>query len=176
MLRLIIASLFGVVLSGCTPIQHQTVQLQPFDPSKYLDYRNTGDGIITGQAFLRQNGGGVVTCAGSSVLLIPNMPFFREWLSAIAFKNNPSISPSDMAEMKSVIKEAHCDAQGNFSFYNLSSANWIIMAKVNWEVSRRKQGGELASLVKSTDGQTISIILSTKINDDFFKINTPSIY
>ncbi len=45
-------------------------------------YRQGGTASIIGQGFLRQQGGGVVTCAGEQVLLMPDLPPIRQAIEA----------------------------------------------------------------------------------------------
>lgn len=119
----IIASI--VLLTGCAP---KMVALQnKFDPNltKSLIEKD-GNNTLDGNAFLRQNSGAVITCAGSEVLLIPVTQYSIERTSVIfgnsysgffpiqfdkkiQFDNNPEL-------FVNLMKRERCDSQGNFSF------------------------------------------------------------
>src|SRR4030095_16529486 len=69
--------MLGLLCAGCAtrqPVQMQTA----FDPLEHNAYMEPGENSIKGQGFLRQQGGGVVTCAGSEVFMVPATSFFRE--------------------------------------------------------------------------------------------------
>ena len=177
MLRFFIAPFFVISLSGCvSTVQPQPQNVQSFYPSEYWNHTEVGNGVITGEGFLRQRGGGVVTCAGSPVSLLPNTQYFRQFVKKSL--NNRYLSPllrtkrHITAEMKSVIRETYCDAQGKFTFYNLPSENWIIMTNVSWDVGYRQEGGDIAEFIKSIDGQTVSGILSTIKRPKYFYVKS----
>lgn len=142
-MHFLIALIIIVFLSGCAvrePVQVQT----KFDYETHKSYTHSGKGSLKGQGFLRQQGGGVVTCAGSEVYLVPATPFFREVISLIRSGKAPQISQSlDPAQGAMLIKQSQCDAQGNFSFNNLPSGNWFVMTEVKWIIDSRQQGGTL---------------------------------
>ena len=52
-----------------------------FDEEEIRRYSEPGTSGVKGQAFLRQQGGGIVTCAGSEVFLVPATPYYRQLLS-----------------------------------------------------------------------------------------------
>jgi len=54
-------------------------------------YLQAGDNNVKGQGFLRQQGGGVVTFAGSAVMMLPATSFFREAIGHFRSGNTPQI-------------------------------------------------------------------------------------
>src|SRR6185295_686938 len=69
---------------GCATTQVKTVQLTSrFDEQEMKARLRPGKARISGNAFVRQNGGGVVTCAGSQVSLIPKTDYSAERIRAI---------------------------------------------------------------------------------------------
>lgn len=121
----------------------------------------SGTARIQGQAFMRQRGGGVVTAAGSDVILIPDQPYTREMI-------NRDISGQGFltAEYQPVFpysKTTVADASGSFAFTNLAAGNYIVITEVKWLVPTQyggmNQGGTLASPVTVRSGETAQIIL-----------------
>lgn len=91
----------------------------------YMDGNNT----VTGQAFLTQRDGGVVTCAGRSVIIYPNVAYFlvaRDGLQDVQFNK----------ELSALKQGTQCDAQGNFEFEGIANGEWIIETSVSWEVAK----------------------------------------
>ena len=78
------------LLAGCaTAYKQPMVMHHSFSLADYQDYQKTGQGSISGQAFLKQKGGGIVTCAGNDVFLVPDSGYFRELLVHAKMKSNP---------------------------------------------------------------------------------------
>lgn len=156
-IALVAALMAGCALSPPKP----SVELQTkFDTFEHDSYRQDGTGAIAGQGFLRQKGGGVVTCAGNPVLLMPATPFFREFIGQL--RNGRKVVLNDKLDptYKPIIKQSQCDAQGNFTFSNLSAGTWFVMTEVKWTVGYRRQGGALLREVSVIDGQSTQAILS----------------
>jgi len=82
---------------------------------------------LTGQAFLIQRGGDVVTCAGKMVVLYPNNNFFNT-------KRSGDKETEDSDEALSMEFVTQCDAGGNFEFYNVPNGLWTIETAVTWDV------------------------------------------
>lgn len=114
---------------------------------KYESYIGAGDTSITGQAFLRQRGGEVVTCAGSPVLAVPVGYYFDR----LTVESLPGLHP----DAQLAIRRTTCDATGNFRFSKLPAEKWRIVTKVSWETADRFspiQGGIVSRVVDSRDG------------------------
>ena len=137
---------------------------------KITDYQ-LGSNTVRGQAFLKQKGGGVVTCAGELVHLKPNYPkpntdkYDEELLDYL-------ITP----EERSLYKETQCDAQGNFEFHKVPSGKWVIQVNVSWDVfsvesvplpsgnfyytADDRQGGTLTKEIIVLEGEENKFIIS----------------
>lgn len=129
------------------------------------DYK-IGSNTIRGQAFLRQKGGGIVTCAGEPIYMQPSNEAYDEQFIENLLTN----------EEKALSKEAICDAQGNFEFHKVPSGKWIIKVNVSWDVfsvesvplpsgnfyytSDNKQGGILTKEVIVKEGEENKFIIS----------------
>lgn len=111
---------------------------------RYENYQGQGTTSIMGQAFLRQRGGGIVTCAGSDVYAIPIGPYFEGVMDPV------TASLDERARV--LVHHAMCDASGNFKFSKLPEARWRVVTAVVWDTAIRYenvQGGYLSKEVNS---------------------------
>jgi hypothetical protein len=142
----ILATAAAVVVGGCA----QKVQVDvTTDEASLAPFRVSGPGSVTGQAFLRQQGGGVVTCAGSQVFLSPDLPPLHRVLSEIREGHQVEATGTKWGNAG---RTATCDAGGNFKFEGLPPADWYVMTEVRWMVGYYAQGGTLAAPVSTKDG------------------------
>lgn len=157
-------ALFATAISlvACTtPSPRPTAEMHTkFVGADHEIFRQSGTGTIKGQGFLRQKGGGTVTCAGSTVSLLPSTPFFKEMLEHL--KNGRQIALGEKVNVsyKSILKQSQCDAQGNFTFSGLPTATWYVSTMVKWSVGHSQQGGGLLREVSSIDNETIQVLLT----------------
>lgn len=147
------------MLGGCaTYAQPAPVSITtPFDREAHAPYYLAGTGSIHGQAFLRQQGGGVVTCAGSPVLVVPATAYFREAFSILRTGRPVTGQP---AEVQQLGHQSVCDAQGNFHVGNLAAGQWFVTTEVSWTVGYAAQGGGLLTEVTVADGQPTQVLLT----------------
>lgn len=176
-MKTFIAGVLAVVLSGCAiPGAQQKVysMTESFDEAAVSGMIAKGDGKIDGTAFLRQQGGGVVTCAGNEVRLVPASKYAAQRMVTIyesSFANgevrllgvyapNASavFSPNPSAYL-TLTRSTICDAQGNFEFRDIKDGLYFVVAKVVWQV-RSAQGGSLATRVTVKDGKAARVIMS----------------
>lgn len=157
--------LLSTCIAGCAerpPVQMKT----RFVGSEHDQYMQQGSAEIVGQGFLRQKGGGVVTCAGSKVLMFPATPFFQEIFDnmiagrRVDFKGVGKVDPA----YQSIVKQAQCDAQGNFMFSQLPSGSWFVLTEVKWFVGTYPEGGSLMRKVSLNNGQRGQLVLSNSDN------------
>jgi hypothetical protein len=160
------------LLTGCAaPPPPPTIQ-STFDPREAEFARQPGNGVITGQAFLRQQGGGVVTCAGSEVTLAPVTTYSQERANIIygnairGFRpaSQDAIFPLRLPEPPSDFMESlrlsTCDAQGKFRFDAIPPGQYFLATRVIWRVGSVPNGGALMRRITVTPGQSQDIILS----------------
>jgi len=157
-IAVVMISLAG--LSACVPPSKKMTN--KFDLAEHARFRNSGKASISGQAFLRQQGGGVVRCAGEEVVLVPATPFFREITDT--FKSRAV--PENMKELREsyqpVSRKTFCDADGKFRFDNIPSGDWFISTKVQWIVGGVPQGGLLQSEVKTSAVGEVVVLLTDR--------------
>jgi hypothetical protein len=128
-----------------------------FDYSEHEPYAKPGDNGINGQAFLAQQDGSVVTCAGSRVLLLPATSYFREMFWHMIVAGRDAESPErTYPGLKTMIRRTECDAQGNFSFSEIPSGTWFMLTEVN-----ARHGGLLVAEM-TLPGATTRVSLNNK--------------
>ena len=153
-----------------------------FKPEASSWFNQSGNSSISGQAFLRQRGGGVVTCAAEEVTLYPVTDYSEEVISAQfdGAKNKGYSSYYDVwgissgsvefdpplsSEFLQNTKTTICDAQGNFTFKNLPAGReYYVLSRVIWEVpdsyGMSIEGGSLMLRVSTEEGETTEVVLS----------------
>lgn len=158
-MKIIIICAAFLLISCGTAYKQPMFMHHSFSLVDYSAYQKTGQGSISGQAFLKQKGGGVVTCAGNDVFLVPDSGYFRELLVHAKMNSNP-LNDVDKELIRKVRLATQCDAQGNFVFEQIPYAKWILVTGVNWAVGNRKQGGGLIKYLEITNNKPLKIILS----------------
>ena len=147
-----IAAAAAVVLGGCAVGPRAVPVSLPYDRAAYDGYRAIGKNAVTGQAFMRQQGGGTVSCAGLPVLLFPDSPYFREVIQIVARGDTPDTSNARPGQDGSPVRADRCDAQGNFAITEVPPGRWILASDVVWRAGQSIQGGTLARGIEVVDG------------------------
>lgn len=150
----------GVGATGCVTPPAQPVEL-PYLAAEYDPYRGAGDAVVYGQAFLRQQGGGVVVCAGEPVFLFPKTTSFEKVIAVAKSGIMPSLSDAMDPRFKEVVRMATCDAQGNFRFAGVPRKSWYLFSRVRWSVGDYgQQGGDLITEVDLSSGGERQVLLT----------------
>ena len=162
----------AATLAACAVPQQQRPSVAisaPFDAAHAARLLQTGVNTIKGNAFLRQRGGGVVTCAGSTVYLVPGTEYAKQRMAALYAgdgvsglnrgQNNPIFIPESTAYQQAN-KTTKCDAQGNFMFDRVADGVFYITTTVNWQVGGRNQGGNLMHRVQLEGVETANLIMT----------------
>lgn len=139
-------------ISGCATPQRliETVNLKnSFDEKATADAMGEGASTLQGSALMRQSGGGVVTCAGLEVNLVPVTAYSTERLMHIYGKvpasgatqatrfdqlRHINFLPDTEAAYKKLTRSALCDAQGNFEFAGLKPGPFYVISGIGWQV------------------------------------------
>ena len=155
------------VVTSCAPQSY--VLKNEFDANQAMKAIEKGNNSISGEAFLRQNGGGVVTCAGYEVSLVPETLYARERMEIIygnAIKGyNPVyhrviISP-DNPQYHTTLHKKICSSTGHFEFNDVKDGNYFLTALVVWDAPNAgKQGGSLMERVSVKGGEKREITLT----------------
>ena len=138
-MKLFVITLF-VLMVGCAP-QIQTIEtIGKFDPDEVAFIHATGPNTIQGQAFMRQRGGNVVTCAGNKVLLVPQGSNSIERIAKLFGSTQRVARPIAMPDIADVrywkhMRSTRCDAKGSFVFEDLADGDYFITTYVLWEAA-----------------------------------------
>lgn len=122
-----------------------------------------GNNTIKGTAFLRQKGGGIVTCAGYKTQLIPYTDYANEIMRATygnSFGGYVGYYSIDRnRNYFNYQTTAMCDVDGRFVFNNISDGDYFITATVVWKV-RYVEGGRLMKRVTVSGGEIKEVFLT----------------
>jgi hypothetical protein len=156
----------SMALVGCAPTVMQA-DLAPTDIELATKMLEPGTGIVKGSALLRQKGGGVVTCAGNEVYLIPATQSgareLRRIFGSDGYVNrggNAITGGGTRVSPPQPHRTALCNAQGFFTFGNVKAGGWYVMTSVVWSVSDSYQGGTLLNFAQIVEGGEADIVLS----------------
>lgn len=181
MKNILVAAAAAVALSACASAPPPVVLTSTFSPAEVAWFNQTGTGSIKASALLRQMAGGVVTCAGKEMTLIPVSAYANERMYAI-YKSNSrgyyqlrtlfgtvvhSVTlPEAPAAYRSTSKEKICDPQGFATFTNLPDGEYYVTTEVTWGVPSGPygtvdmQGGALMQRVEIQNGEAAEIVLT----------------
>ena len=158
------------VLAALAACGSRGVTLQaPYDHAAAAKQLEPGTGTVKGSALMRQRGGGVVTCAGLPVHLMPVTPRAREWAGHLYGGSqggfyNVGAGTLDISDDGSgfvqAIRTTHCDAQGNFRFDQVAEGEFFVFTRITWHAGSALQGGSLMRPVRLTNGGTSDIVLA----------------
>ena len=169
-MKVIFSVLALVALSGCVEKEIKTTVA--FDPKEVAYINEQGSAKIEGQAFLKQRGGGVVTCAGETATLFPAGEYATQRMTQLygsreggrnLFRlalNAAFVSDTADARYRSLVRETTCDASGNFTFDNVADGEYYVTAAVRWMVGGFPEGGFISKRIKIADGQSQKVILN----------------
>jgi hypothetical protein len=138
-----------------------------WDPSHASQLMQPGNNTLKGNAFMRQVGGGVVTCAGQTVSLVPATPYASERFAflypekegGLGNNVNAKFSP-DYPEYQAMRYTTKCDAQGNFAFESVADGEFFAQVSISWKAGVALQGGNLMQRVRLAGGKTQSIVVA----------------
>lgn len=178
MLKIVPIATLVIGLAGCAipPKAVEYTISAPFDEQAAAAQMQPGSGVLHGNAFMRQRGGGVVTCAGSDVVLQPVTAYASERIVDIygsgpavgdtvalpirdAIHTKVSFSP-DIPAYRDSMRHTRCDGQGDFEFSSLRDGNYYVVTRVVWQVGALPQGAFLMAQIKVGNGKVDKIIMS----------------
>lgn len=132
-------------------------QFGVFDLASHARFQSSGTGVIYGQGFMRQQGGGVVTCAGSEVYVVPATDYFESMLFPVrALAGRDGFDPAALP----LFRTGMCDAQGNFRVEGLPDGAWLVFTTVEWRAGDAPQGGGLRKAAAVQGGRQTQVFLT----------------
>lgn len=155
-------------LTGCAAIPQQETRIDAaWDGAAAAKALQPGPNTVAGSAFMRQQGGGVVTCAGSEVSLVPATPYAAARMRAIyggidagINRQRPPLFAPDVPAYHATMRKAKCDAQGAFMFGTVADGEYFITVIVQWTVGYVPQGGALMQRVTVANGAVARVVMS----------------
>lgn len=170
MLRITLPFLL-VLSSGCVtpspPPKPATtpmpIEVRGFDAAEVAYIREVGTNRIEGNAFLRQRGGGIVTCAGETVRLVPLGGFAKRYFRLRYVEQKPAtVDFFDAPSYNEHVRETRCDSDGRFSFTRVAPGDYFVETTVSWYLSSLgTQGGDIGyALQVRGDSTTEHIVIS----------------
>jgi hypothetical protein len=157
-------------LSACATQQQAHTLNAPWNKQMAIEMLAPGMGVVKGSALIRQRGGGVVTCAGNRVMLVPATGYATERIRVIYGNDDRgffsakykmmTFSP-DAPDYYQLVKETRCDSQGFFRFDSVADGEFFIITDVKWKVNDYFfEGGSLMHKARIQSGNTVEIVLS----------------
>ena len=127
------ALLAAALLMACT---HTVPKAVAYASGDHAAFRATGTATIAGEGFLRRPNGRLVRCSGNEVFLLPDTPYFREWL-AVHRAGKRFDSAADLAHAhRESVRVTQCDMAGTFRFGQLPAGKWFVATRVSYRLDR----------------------------------------
>lgn len=164
--RIALVTASAGIVGGCAA--PTVVQLGTnFDASAAQRMLAPGPYQVSGSAFLRQRGGGVVTCAGSTVHLVPATLYAERVYSAMyGTTQGPAMRTTGALDLQPksdefgrLMRRTECDAQGNFRFTGVADGDYYVESTVTWMAGDARQGGPVMRRVRVASGD-VSIVVA----------------
>lgn len=173
MKRILFSVFMMSLLSACQMYTPEHVMKNEFDIEQARNLMKSGNNKIIGNAFFRQQGGGVVTCAGNTVTLIPATNYAEERMSYLYNSKEKGLNPvhygdnllreykfvPDSTNYHALMKETVCDSSGIFKFNNIADGSFFITVAVDWR-AQYTNGGVLMQKVAVKNGETKEVIMA----------------
>lgn len=154
-----------LVAACATPTINVSVE---YDEKHASSLMLPGANAVKGSGFIRQQGGGVVTCAGQNVYLVPATNYAKARMRSL-YGNDTKGFRSALFSLKiegeppnytKLVHTTRCDAQGNFLFEGIADGEFYATTAVLWVVGYAQQGGNVMQRVELSNGRGATVILS----------------
>lgn len=166
----IVIALMAIALSACGPNKIKIAV--PFDENQAKAMLAPGENQVNGSALIRQSGGGIVTCAGNIVILMPVTAYARQWAKHVYGTEQDGYRPTAGLGLEfegantffKNVKSTNCDVEGRFSFLNIADGEFYVFTKINWTVQDQFgpviQGGSIMKKIALSGGEKVETVLS----------------
>lgn len=170
MLKFLAIAAAVAALTGCGIAPKVSVNAK-FDEDQAKAMLAPGNNQIHGSALMRQMGGGVVTCAGEEVTLIPATPYAIAWAREVFGNQDGGYRQGQQPTFESGgeafrlhQKVTYCDAQGAFKFNDVADGRFFLATSVTWHAPSSfgplPQGGFMARPYDIRGGKTHTVVVS----------------
>ncbi len=168
-MKIIFICLISLFLNGCinTPLAKVPVYKldKNFDSEQAKLQLEKGNNTIKGSALIKQRGGGIITCAGNIIYLVPKTNYAQERMFYIYGNDENGFNKSsysfipDESEYYKLTKSTICDTQGYFKFEKIKDGEYYIITTIQWLVGYNQQGGSLMKKVSVSNEEIKDIVL-----------------
>ncbi len=167
--RLLALSVVSLLLSGCVTTPQKWSISATFDVAQARSLLSEGSNTVRGSALVRQRGGGVVSCAGREVLLVPATTYASERVGAIYGSGERGYNPAgrsfifdgELPEYWQMQRKTMCDAQGYFKFDKVANGTFYVVTMITWQVNDYSQeGGALMHRVSLAGDESREVVLA----------------
>ena len=162
---------------SCVGTETVVQMVNTFDPSEVEYIHEPGTNTIEGNAFIRQRGGGTVTCAGEDVWLSPAGEYARERMritfgtdvrsayrpSAALIFGTQVPDNAGAGGYSEYLRNTRCDSEGRFEFEDVAVGSYFVVTRAVWTVGNNfvPEGGLLMAPVRFVDTDNKqSVVLS----------------
>ena len=161
---------------GCASYEpHIFVNTYEPIPEDYFTRYEDGNATysVVGSGFLRQQGGGTVTCGGNSVSATPVMPTsqYDNEYSRLSWsvKSATIVDPQytlDKARLAALKATSFCDVDGKFELNDMTPGTWYVSTKITWIVMGTCGYGDAKYVCEKPQGGVRGTVVSIKENLD----------
>lgn len=127
------AFLAAGLLMACA---HTVPKAVAYASAEHAAFRAEGTATIAGEGFLRRPNGRLVRCSGNEVFLLPDTPYFREWLAVQRTGGRFEGAADLMRVHRESVRVTQCDMAGTFRFGQLPPAKWFVATRVSYRLDR----------------------------------------
>lgn len=162
MKNVVVALAATAALTGCVSMPAPMAR-PAFPVGEYAQLEGrTGTGVVTGQVFLRTQGGEVRYGAGSEVVLNPVTSYSTFWYTN-GYLGNRNIGEPDPRQDK-YIPVVQADGHGNFKFERVPPGDYYLTSQVFWQVPGPYGGSQTGSYISERitveDGKEVRQMLT----------------
>jgi len=163
-----VAAVAASALTGCVTVQQVQIS-NVYDPALVAPLLAPGNNHVTGSALIRQSGGGVVTCAGTPVELVPATPYAKEWARLLfgsdqqgyrSVMGGATVITNVDPQFVKAVRSTTCNAQGFFTFADVADGDFYTLTRIQWRVGDSMQGGTLMKAFSVRGGQKQEIVMA----------------
>ena len=173
-MKYILQVLLMSVLAGCAhQMQPSTVQLTAdFDEAAARAMIKKGENVVSGCALIRKEDGGVATCAGKIVELIPATAYADERISHIYGSTESGANSAgvfsfvpDPTAYQIARRATTCDSTGMFEFEGVADGMFYLVTEVRWGDGEVQEGINLMRRIDTQDGDKQEVVLTEESPD-----------
>lgn len=158
-------ALIAIMISACASAGPPVAPQSQFNEAEYAPFKVDGTATISGQAFLKTQGGEVRHAAGNLIFLLPSTAYTRDWVN-LQVNNSATEWKKKIAEMDQriapYVRRVIGDSEGRFVFENVPAGNYIVYSDIHWRAGYGITGGPAFASIQVTDGQRLTGVVATQ--------------